>query len=224
MIRSLGIIIYLTKLDMINILLIDHQKLFADCFSLIFQKRGIGICLAAIVNDYKDAKVLLKKGTVDLVLINIYIADECSLGDVACLKRSYPSLKIIIISEVDDLGFLYRLWMKGVDAILSKNCGIDTIIETIKQAYYGQKIIGKHIPDFYNYDLYCSQSPKLSPREQEVLNLLSTGLKRKEVASRLYVSVETINFHCKNLLKKFRLNKMYVLIEKAKELNLICQE
>lgn len=210
---------------MINILLVDQQKLFADCFSLIFQKKGIGINLYSTVSNCSEGIKLLNGGGVDLVLINVYLVDTCGYKDVDCLKTHFPEVKIIIISEVDDVEFLYQLWMKGIDSILSKNCGIDHIVETIKQVYSGQKIIGKYIPDFFNsknnpIDL---EIPKLSQREKEVLKLLSTGLKRKEVATELYVSIETINFHCKNLLKKFGLNKMYLLIEKAKEFKIILQ-
>lgn len=222
----LRIHIYLTEFDMINILLVDQQKLFADCFSLIFRKRGIGIRLLATVNNCKEGFLLLGEGGVDLILINTYMVDTRGFGEIDYLKTHFPKVKIIIISEVDNVEFLQQLWMKGVDSILSKKCGIDTIVETIKQVYIGQKIIGKHIPNFYNYNICLnhSQGPKLSPREQEVLNLLSTGLTRKEVSDKLFVSIETVHFHCKNLLKKFGLNKMYLLIEKAKELKLISQE
>ncbi len=211
---------------MINILLVDHQRLFADCFSLIFQKPRIGVNLSAAVKDFNQGISILEEKKVDIIFINVYTTNTSDYDGVGYLREEFPQIKIIVISEVDDVGFLYRLWMKGVDAILSKSCGIDTIVDTIKKVNSGQKIIGRHIPDFFkkNNALFDTLPPKLSRREHEVLTLLAAGFTRKEVANKLFVSVETINFHCKNLLKKFGLNKMIFLIEKAKEFQLIPQE
>lgn len=207
---------------MVNTLLIDNQKLISDCLSLAFNKKELGINLI-IAASCEFAKKELLNQNINVILLDIDIEKEKKIGFINHLKKEYLGIKIIVITDEKDKHLLFKIWMFGADAILSKSCGISLLTDTIKQVNQGQRIISKNIPDFFrNFPvLKISDHPDLSPREEEVLNLLSTGLTRREVANNLYVSVETINFHCKNLLKKFETNKMYLLINKAREMKLI---
>ena len=207
---------------MIKTLLIDNQKLLADCFSLVFQQKEMGIDLS-VADNCKKGVLQLKNKNIDVVLYDMSMKENDVSKSIKYLKRKFQKIKIIIITDDLDNETLYNIWMCGTDAILSKNCGINVLVDSIKQVYQGQRIISKHIPDFFSYLALQNKTnhPHLSPREEDVLKLLATGLTRREVATHLFVSVETINFHCKNLLKKFKQNKMNLLINKARELNII---
>ena len=63
--------------------------------------------------------------------------------------------------------------------------------------------------------------PRLTPRELEVLQLLGTGLARKEVAQELNLSMYSVGFHCKNLIRKFNGDKIHVVIAEAKKNRII---
>lgn len=207
---------------MVNTLLIDNQKLISDCLSVVFNKKELGINLT-IASSCEFAKKELLNQNINVILMDIDIEKEKKIEFINHLKREYLGTKIIVIADAKDKHLLFKIWMYGVNAILSKKCGIELLANTIKQVNNGQRIISKNIPNFFNNfsALEITNQPNLSPREEEVLNLLSTGLTRREVANNLYISVETVNFHCKNLLKKFQTNKMHLLINKAREMNLI---
>ena len=61
----------------------------------------------------------------------------------------------------------------------------------------------------------------LSKRELEVLNLIAAGLKNKEIAEQLVISLNTVLYHIKNIYSKLGVNKRTLAIAKAKEINLI---
>jgi LuxR family transcriptional regulator, maltose regulon positive regulatory protein len=61
----------------------------------------------------------------------------------------------------------------------------------------------------------------LSERELEVLNYLSMGLTYQEIGQKLFLSLNTVQFHVKNIYSKLLVNKRVQAIEKAREMNLI---
>jgi two-component system nitrate/nitrite response regulator NarL len=65
------------------------------------------------------------------------------------------------------------------------------------------------------------KAPLLTPREKEVLQLIAEGYTNPQIASKLYVSVLTVNSHRKNLLSKFEVNNTASLIREAAKMGLI---
>lgn len=61
----------------------------------------------------------------------------------------------------------------------------------------------------------------LSKRELEILTLIAAGLKNKEIAEQLFISLNTVLYHIKNIYSKLGVNKRTLAIAKAKEINLI---
>ena len=61
----------------------------------------------------------------------------------------------------------------------------------------------------------------LSERELEILTLIASGLKNKEIAEQLFISLNTVHYHTKNIYSKLDVNKRTLAVVKAKELNLI---
>ena len=113
--------------------------------------------------------------------------------------------------------------MNQVDAILMKLCGKEALIDTIHAVLKGNREIGKDVPPFFEFSESKRQSSKpiLTKREQQVLNLLSSGLIRKEVADKLNVSIDTVDSHCKNMFKKYEVNNLRQLINELKKAKLM---
>jgi ATP/maltotriose-dependent transcriptional regulator MalT len=61
----------------------------------------------------------------------------------------------------------------------------------------------------------------LSNREIEILELIASGLKNKEIADQLVISLNTVLYHTKNIYRKLGVNKRTLAVAKAKEINLI---
>lgn len=61
----------------------------------------------------------------------------------------------------------------------------------------------------------------LSNREIEILELIASGLKNKEIAEQLVISINTVLYHVKNIYRKLGVNKRTLAVAKAKEINLI---
>lgn len=208
---------------MIYAFIVDDHPLFIDGVISAFDKEIDKIEIIGSAKSGKEAIEKLKGSNADVVLLDLVMPDmgglECSL----LLKKLYPEKKVIILTGETDTALLYKVWMNGVDAIELKYCGKQALITTIKEVMAGKRIIGQKVPYFFdNIESSTGKNlPVLTKREEEVLQLLATGHTRKEVADILFLSVDAIHFHCKNLFKKFNKNRIHLLLAEAKKYKII---
>jgi len=208
---------------MINVFIVDDHPLFIDGVSSAFIKDIDNIEVVGSANSGNEAIEKLKDSNADVVLLDLVMPE---MGGAECselLKKLYPSLKIVILTGETDTSLLYKVWMNGVDAIELKYCGKQALVSTIKEVMLGKRIIGQKVPYFFDNIETSSgrSSPSLTKREEEVLKLLATGYTRKEVADKLFLSIDAVHFHCKNLFKKFNKNRIHLLLAEARKLKII---
>ncbi len=208
---------------MISIFLIDDHKLFTDSLKTAFQQSEDCINLIGTASSGKSACKQIKDINPDVILLDLCMPEMNGIECFKHIKEHLPNVKVIALTGVLDSNILYEAWMIGMDAIVPKSCGLDTLVKAIKQVLTGQRFVDKELPNFFkNVSVIVeNQKFKLSAREIQVLNLLSTGITRKRAASILFISPETVKFHCKNILSKLKTNKIEIAVSKARDLKII---
>jgi len=92
---------------------------------------------------------------------------------------------------------------------------------------YCEKLIAAFAAEGHKIEIETSPAPAqslvdpLTKREMEILSLIATGLKNKEIAATLFVSVNTVHYHTKNLYSKLGVHSRTQAITRANELNLL---
>ena len=167
-------------------------------------------------------------GLIDVVLDkrpNVLIMDYKSNDDdlVVMLEQllKNPVTNILIITNEDRKTEIQQLLDMGVRCILTKGCSKQEILNAVHSISQGNRFYCNRILDQVmtrpdTEDVTCEPAD-LSPREFEVLQLITKGRKTTEIADQLYVSVHTINSHRKNILKKLNLKSPAELIVYAVE-------
>ncbi len=206
---------------MIYIFLIDDHPLFINGVKSVLST-DIDLAVVGSANSCRDAVSEIKPDLVNVILLDLIMPEMTGVECAKVLKERYPNIKIIALTGELDEGLLHDAWMSGMDAILLKYCGRDELIETIKTVNKGNKIIGKNVPYFFSAEREETEDiPHLTHREEDVLKLLALGLSRREVAEKIDITVDAVNFHCKNLFRKFNINKVQALIVEARKLRII---
>jgi DNA-binding NarL/FixJ family response regulator len=147
------------------------------------------------------------------------------MNGIECCKRiknDFPQIKVIGLTGEVDPKLMMELWRQSADAILLKSDGLEDLTAAIKNVMKNRQIFTKDVPQFMVHtDEKLEVPPRLTHREYEVLQLLGTGLSRKEVANELNLSQYSVDFHCKNIFKKFNDNKIHTIIAEAKKARII---
>lgn len=206
-----------------ELFIIEDHPIYVEGLIKVFDVQTDKMFVGGWANSIAEARQKLKSSSADVVLLDLNLPDESGVDFCIELKREYTDKKVIALTAETDTEILFNVWMNNVDAIIMKLGGKEVLIDTIRAVLKGKREIGKDVPPFFDISgpQKTDHVPVLTKREHQVLNLLSSGFIRKEVAEKLNVTIDTVDTHCKNMFKKYNVNSLQQLINQLKHLKLI---
>ena len=182
-----------------KVLIVDDQIMSRQLFES-FVADSASYELAASVETARYADAYCAGGKVDLVIMDVVMKDGSNgLDTAARIKSSFPNIRIIIVTSMSDAAFLKRAKEIGVDSFWYKEVQEAPMLEVMDRTMAGEQVFPDCPPAA---SIGQAKSTEFTERELEVLRLLAEGLTDKEVAERLFLSVNTVRFHVKNLISK----------------------
>lgn len=154
-----------------------------------------------VLNASKRIIPQLKDRSADLLILEYLGRQHVSFENIKEIRKSYPSLKILIISEDDDNIEIKKRVALGIEGFLTKKCTLEEIQLTIDVIRKGGRFYCKRIIEIIA-DQEHAMSVELSERELQIIQLISKGTPSLQMAEKLNLSIHTINSHRKNILKK----------------------
>jgi DNA-binding NarL/FixJ family response regulator len=207
---------------MINLFLIDDHAFFIKGVSETLRQEDTNIRIVGSATSCKEALEQINVLDVDVVLLDILMPLMNGIDCCRLIKEQHPEIKVIGLTGEVDPKLLLEMWRNKANAILLKSCGLDELISTIKGVMNSKTIFGKDVPNFLIYsDTSSDNVPRLTKKELEVLKLLATGISRREVADEMKATMYAVEFHCKNIFKKFNSNSINIIIAEAKRVRII---
>ncbi|WHY66738.1 response regulator transcription factor [Neobacillus sp. SuZ13] len=169
----------------------------------------------------KEAIELCEKLLPDILLIDIHMPVLSGLEATKIIKEKLPYIKVIILSVSDYIEDLFTAIQYGAQGYLLKNMDPDDWLQYLRSIIEGSNttakdFAGKLLYQFRERDLQNTPSiSSLTPREKEILLLVSKGLTNKQIAEQLFISENTVKNHIKNLLEKLNLENRVQLASYA---------
>ena len=173
---------------------------------------------------------LEKNHNIDLILMDIEMPKMNGIEATACIKQKYPQIKIIMLTVFDNDENIFKSIKAGADGYLLKEVNPKDLQQGILDTLNGgatmtPSIALKTLRLFRNPivpDIPAEQEDiKLTPREIEVLEQLSKGLKYDLIADNLFLSSGTVRKHIENIYAKLQVHNKLEAIQKAKSNNII---
>lgn len=155
------------------------------------------------------------KNTADVVLLDINLPDQSGMDVCKTLLRGNPELKIIALTNLDQLTYLQGMKDAGARGYLLKNSSADEIESAIRKVMAGKETwLGR---EDMRESIHDHNQLLLTRREIEVLRLIAEGLTNHEIAEKLFVSDSTVDSHRKNLISKLQVKNTAALVRTAFE-------
>lgn len=155
----------------------------------------------------------------DLVLLDINLPDQSGIDVCKALLKRKPELKIIALTNFDQLTYLQNMKDAGAKGYLLKNSSSDEIEKAITIVMAGNEFwLGR---DNVRESIQDHNQLLLTRREIEVLKLIAEGLTNQEIADKLFVSTSTVDSHRKNLISKLQVKNTAALVRTALENKII---
>ncbi len=181
-----------------------------------------GIEVVGEANDGAKALALVEETFPDVVLIDVVMPNRDGIDATGEIKDRFPNIGVVVLSGHDEQQFIFDALKAGASGYLLKTAELDEVISTIRAVAAGQakidpEVAAKVLNEFQNYqqsDVQEAYQP-LTPREREILQLMSEGLPNKTIATRLSISERTVTTHVANIYTKLQVNNRVSAIQEA---------
>ena len=182
-----------------RIMIVDDQFVSREMFKLyISQCPDYEVAYCVDTAMFADTYVLNSK--IDLVIMDILMQDGSNgLEAAEKIKKLKPDLKIIAVTPMPEISWMDKAREIGIESFWYKEVSKETILEIIERTLAGESVYPSETPEVA---LGMVKSTELTPREIQVLRLLTTGVGNDEIAETLNISLNTVKTHIQHLLDK----------------------
>ncbi len=199
----------------IKIAVADDHSLVLSGFQNLFSTNlpHVEVFVAA---DKSELLELLQTHTIDILFQDVRFGRHDAREFVRSFRDTYPHMKIIAISTLNDEATVNLLVKQGVHGYVSKADGEEEIMLAVKAVMADQTYFSTSIRD--NIPVHRLMQPSkvvLTPREKEVLSAIISGKTIKEAADELFLSEKTIETYRANLFLKFDVTHVASLVKRA---------
>lgn len=205
---------------MVRVLIADDHQMFVDGIEMLL-KEAQGFETIGKANSGKEAIRILEHSVVDVILLDIDMPDMGAEDTIEIIRKRQNNVKILIVTMHDEGSYIKRYMDLDVDGYVLKNTNKEELLRAIGRVYEGHQYFGSDlIKKVSLLDLSAQNSEEEDPltdREKEIVRLTANDLSIPQIADQLYISVNTVKTHRKNIQQKIDAKSLSGIIRYAIE-------
>ncbi len=212
-----------TDREAVTVLICDDHELVADGLAAVLQRED-DITVVGQVGTMADAVAAAEGSVPDVVVMDFRLPDGTGAEATAAIKVVHPTAKVLLLTSHDDDAVLAAALESGCVGFLTKNRPVNDIVAAVRRAAADEALITTDLLARLLPQVRSSTSrrePILTPREQEVLELLSAAATNDVIAQRLFISVNTVRNHVANIMAKLNAHSRLEAVVAARRLDLL---
>lgn len=203
---------------MINVAIVDDHKILTEGLKALIEEAGIAK-VVGVAHSAAECRLSLGFWRPDVLLLDVGLPDISGVDFCKEIKEQFPAVKVLALTTHNEYTIVRQMLDNGASGYLIKNSMTEEVLAGIQAVAAGETFLCHEI------DLLMKRPSEkniwLSPRERELLRLISEGLTNGEIADQIFLSPETIKGYRKNLLLKLGAKNTAVLVKMAVEHKLI---
>lgn len=210
---------------MIDVFLVDDHQLF---LSGVKAELSEVFTLAGVASDVDDAIEQIRSTQPDVVLVDVHMPGGGGLAVVGAVLETHPETKFLALSVSDAAEDVIAMIRAGARGYVTKSIAPSELADAIRRVSDGDAVFSPRLAGFV-LDAFADTVPapadpeldQLTGREREVLRLIARGYAYKQVASKLSISVKTVESHVSAVLRKLQLSSRYELARWASDRRIV---
>ncbi|HEV8445300.1 MAG TPA: response regulator transcription factor [Gemmatimonadaceae bacterium] len=198
---------------MITVAIVDDNRLVREALTAMLDRVpdlrvvGTGVADTAFLDQVKP----------DVLLLDVGLVDDDSLGVAAALTKQAPRTKIVVMDLIPMNEDIVQFVNAGVSGFVLKDATFDEFVTTIRSVAAGGKVLPPRMAESLFSQIASTASAaqgrarvledvRMTRREREVIELIGEGLSNKEIAQRLNIAAHTVKSHVRNVMEKLTLH------------------
>jgi two-component system, NarL family, response regulator len=195
----------------IRVLCVDDHRIVREGIALIISRQpDMEVVGSAATGE--EAVLLFKRHRPDVTLMDLQLPTMSGLEAIQTIRRDYDDARIIVLTMYQGDEDIHRALSAGATTYLLKDTLSDDLIRFVREVHAGRRPIRPDVKA--RLDERAAQ-PTLTPREIQVMELVSEGRRNKEIASLLGISEETVQVHLKNIFAKLKVGERTAAVNVA---------
>ena len=209
---------------MIKVLVVDSHPIIRVGLELLFDTDP-DIEVVGSIGTGIEIFEFIRRYPVDVIISEIDLPELNGITALRAIKKEHENLKVIMFSHHPEEIYAISTIKAGASGYLLKSVDTKIIKEAILKVNNGGIYLSDNMAKHLNYDDTRNNKTKLykrlSTREVEVLKLLSSGKKNKEIAQELDINEKTVSTYKARLFKKLNVTNLVDLIHQAKHMGTV---
>jgi len=204
--------------DKIRVLCVDDHRIVRDGLSMIINReRDMSVVASAATGE--QGVELFRRYHPDVTLMDLQLGSMSGVDAIRAIRADDPTARIVVLTMSQGDEDVYSALRAGATTYLLKDTVADDLVSVIRDVNVGKQptVMGQVQA---RLDEHASR-PHLTPREVEVTELISRGMRNKEIAATLDISEETVQVHVKKILAKLGVHDRTAVVRVAVQRGII---
>jgi DNA-binding NarL/FixJ family response regulator len=190
------------KSEKIRVLSVDDHPVVRDGITALVNLQGDMMLIAASATG-REALEQFSALNPDIVLVDLGLPDMSGFDLIKKIKDLSPDARIIVLSAYEGDVDIRRALDAGAQGYVAKGIVREELLETIRCVHAGKPRLPSEVAQ--KLVAHMTDEP-ISPRELNVLPLMASGKRNKEIACELAIAEDTVKMHVRNIFSKLQVN------------------
>lgn len=205
---------------MIRIIIADDHTLFRVGLRQMLHSFA-GLTVVREATDAAEALAAAKRGEADLIILDLTMPGATGTSLIEQIRAACPDLPILVLSMHDEAGTVRRALQAGASGYITKGSSPDVLFLAVSRVAAGERFVDPSLSEALAHasNALAGDDPRdvLSPREWQVMRLITQGLPLAQIAEQLHLSPKTVTTHKAHLMSKLGIANNADLIRYAVE-------
>jgi DNA-binding NarL/FixJ family response regulator len=202
---------------MINIFICDDHNIILEGLTAMLKDEP-NIHVVASSSNPINCLQLLSVKKVDVLLTDISMPEMDGIELCKKVKQLYPNIQVLALSTYNQGKIILSMMDAGASGYVLKNADKKEILEAIQTVYEGKEYMGFELSKIYHVAKEEKErKPIITKREKEVLQLIVNGMSNMQISQQLFISIDTVDTHRKNVYTKLGVNNVASLLKYVNE-------
>lgn len=202
-----------------RILIVDDHPVFRDGLRYWIDRQPDMVCCGE-ADTLITASQAVSQHRPNLILLDLQLKDGDGLELIKSLRSAFPELRILALSQTDELLYGDRALRTGAQGYVTKEQKGEELLGAIRavmdgEIYVSQKLAAVMLKQLWNGSTSGDATSRLSDRELQVFQMLGSGVSTREVSKRLGLSIKTIETYREHIKRKLGLKNATSLVHAA---------
>jgi len=201
----------ITQTEKSHVIVVEDHPVLCDGLKQLINNQPDLACVG-VAADISDARRLVEECKPDLMILDLRLKAGDGLDFIKTLRVECPEVKVLVLSQYDELIFAERALRAGAFGYIMKEKTTDEVLRAVRKVlvgelYFSERVAVAVVQRTLREKPIASRNgvERLSDREMQVFQLLGAAYTPREIAEQFHLSRKTVETHCEKIKHKLNL-------------------